>query len=153
MKYLPQGLQYFFHYCIIVYRTIAVSLRLLLRYFASGRDIMICGICGQRMKAGTFRVSIHGIGSIKSYTYPMVSWYEGDNLVCETDRHITTGFYCPRCNIMMGVFLGPKIVGFTEEFNQDLDDNIDSLPKKNCPECGTSVDVDYPRCPECGYVF
>lgn len=114
---------------------------------------MICGGCGKRMKIGRFRVGIHGFATLNSYNYTTVSWYDGDQLVCESDQSDTMGFYCPDCNVMMGVFVGGDQVGFPAELRQDLDDSIDVLPKKTCPECGTELDIDYPRCPECGYVF
>lgn len=114
---------------------------------------MICGSCGKRMKIGKFRVSVHGTGSLKGYTYPTVGWYDGDRLVLESDKTETMGFYCMDCNVMLGVFFGGEQVSFPDEINQDLDDNIDVLPKKLCPECCTELDIDYPRCPECGFIF
>jgi len=27
------------------------------------------------------------------------------------------------------------------------------LPQKNCPQCGTRHDFDYPKCPACGYDY
>lgn len=105
------------------------------------------------MKIGKFRVSIHGMASIKGYAYPQVGWYDGDELVCESEDTETTGFYCDSCGVMLGVFFRGKQVGFTEEFRHDLDDSIDILPKKTCPDCGAELDIDYPRCPECGYLF
>lgn len=105
------------------------------------------------MKIGKFKVSVHGIATLSGYAYPTVAWYDGDELVCESDKSETMGFYCKDCGVMMGVFFGGAQVGFPEELRQDLDDSIDVLPKKECPECGTELDIDYPRCPECGYVF
>ncbi len=106
---------------------------------------MICGMCGRRMKIGKF--SIMGTGSVR------VLWSEGDRTVGETYKTDTTGFFCENCGIIVGVFLGVKQVGFTSDYNSDIDDGIDILPKKRCPDCDTELDIDYPRCPECGYVF
>ncbi len=110
---------------------------------------MLCGICGQRMKSGKFVINTHSAAR----SYSSVSWYEGNNLVAETNTDKTTGFFCQNCGIIMGVFFGARQVGFTSDYSQNLDDNIDSLPKKICPDCGTKLDIDYPRCPECGYLF
>ena len=52
---------------------------------------MICGSCGRRMKLGRFRVSIHGMAAIKGYAYPKVAWYDGDELVCESEKDETKG--------------------------------------------------------------
>ena len=114
---------------------------------------MICGSCGKRMKIGKFTVTVNGVGAMSSYAYPNISWYEGDKLVAETNKTETPGFFCQDCGIITGVCFNVKQVGFTKDYDFDLDDNIDKLPKKSCPECHTELDIDYPRCPECGYVF
>ena len=120
---------------------------------SAGGVVMICGSCGKRMKIGKFIVGVHGVGAMSSYAYPTISWYEGDNLVAETDKSETTGFFCQDCGIVAGVFFRVRQVGFTKDYDYDIDDSIDKLPKKSCPECNTELDIDYPRCPECGYVF
>lgn len=107
---------------------------------------MVCGICGSRMKIGRFRI-------MGGKTFTTVGWFDGDQLVCESNDQETSGFYCEGCGIMMGVFFRGRQVGFTDKYRQDLDENIDTLPKKTCPDCGAVLDVDYPRCPECGYLF
>ena len=114
---------------------------------------MICGSCGTRMKIGKFVVGVHGVGAMSSYAYPNISWYEEDKLVAETDKAETAGFFCQDCGIISGVFFNVRQVGFTKDYDYDLDDNIEKLPKKTCPECSIELDIDYPRCPECGYVF
>ena len=114
---------------------------------------MICGSCGRRMKIGKFKISVHGIATISGYAYPKAEWYDGDNLVCETDVNETMGFYCDGCGVMLGVFFRNRQVGFTSEYSQDLDDRVDHLPKKECPDCGAELDIDFPRCPECGFIF
>ena len=110
---------------------------------------MICGMCGKRMKVGKFKVETHSTG----YAYSTVSWYEGNELVFESPQTETTGFFCEDCGIAMGAFFRGRQVGFTSEYAQDLDDEIDTLPKKYCPECGEEIDIDYPRCPDCGHIF
>ena len=111
---------------------------------------MICGICGRRMTPGRFTVNASRLSSFDPVT---IKWFEGDELVCQTKQDKTIGFFCAHCSVLIGVFQRVEQVGFTSEFNQDLDDKIDSLPKKNCPECGLELDIDYPRCPECGFIF
>ncbi len=110
---------------------------------------MICGMCRKPMKIGKFKIHTHSAG----YAYSSVAWYEGDNLVCESNAEETTGFFCQDCGIILGVFFRGRQVGFTSDYSQDLDDDIDVMPKKICPECGEELDIDYPRCPECGFVF
>ncbi len=101
------------------------------------------------MKFGRFVINTHSTG----YAYSTVSWYEGDNLVSESETTDTTGFFCQDCGITIGVFFNSRQVGFTSDYNQNLDDEVDKLPAKLCPECGSEIDIDYPRCPECGYIF
>ena len=110
---------------------------------------MICGMCGKRMKIGKFVINTHST----AHAYSTVSWYEGENLVGTVNASETTGFFCQDCGIIMGVFFRARQVGFTSDYNSDLDDKIDSLPKKICPECGLEIDIDYPRCPDCNYLF
>ena len=49
---------------------------------------------------------------------------------------------------------GPDYITINaNEFNKDIDENIDILPKKICNECGAEIDLDYPRCPFCGHIY
>lgn len=47
-------------------------------------------------------------------------------------------YACPACG---------KLEFFQSEQEQQ------TLPQKQCPQCGRQVDFDFPRCPECGYDF
>ena len=69
-------------------------------------------------------------------------WIFGDlpNLIAgalETDIYC-----CPQC-------------GKLEFFVSTMSDGEESehLPQKECPDCGLSIDFDYPKCPCCGHVF
>ena len=104
---------------------------------------MICGTCGKRMRAGKFK-------ALTMQSHPTMGFFEGDKLVATSDEAETLGFYCPDCDVMLGVYFRSKIYNFPSGLDQDLDDAIDTLPKKVCPECGLRLDIDYPRCPECG---
>ena len=54
-------------------------------------------------------------------------------------------YYCPECG---------KLEFFTvaqsETANRFRDE---TLPEKQCPSCGLSMDFDYPKCPCCGYEY
>ncbi len=58
-------------------------------------------------------------------------------------------YMCPQCG---------KIEFFDADFayraeEDGFDEDVDMLPQNVCPECGTSHDIDYPRCPNCGYSY
>jgi rubredoxin len=105
------------------------------------------------MLQGEFRMEMRSIDVLASHSYPVAAWYENGEKICETSLDSTLGFYCPECGTMTGIFRYTKPVGFTGRFKSDLNDDIDKLLKKSCPDCGRSLDIDYPRCPECGYIF
>jgi len=54
-------------------------------------------------------------------------------------------YVCPKCG---------KLEFFTayeeEPPNRYRDEE---LPEKQCPQCGLSIDFDYPKCPCCGHEF
>ena len=54
-------------------------------------------------------------------------------------------YYCPECGKLEFFAAGQ-----TESTNRYRDE---SLPEKQCPACGLSIDFDYPKCPCCGYEF
>lgn len=114
---------------------------------------MICGVCGKPMHFGEFRMEQHSIDNNSYNAYPVASWYKEGQKFCETSLNITPGFYCSECGVLVGIFRYTKPVGFIGRFAENLDDDIDILPKKVCPECSAEMDIDYPRCPECGLVF
>ena len=51
-------------------------------------------------------------------------------------------YMCPGCG---------KIEMFVP--NSANTERDDTLPQKECPGCGLSIDFDYPKCPCCGYEF
>lgn len=74
-------------------------------------------------------------------------------MICEAEGESTLGYYCPECGLLVGVFPLTHPLGFAGKYRQDLDDKVDKLPKKVCPECGSEIDEDYPKCPICGYTY
>ncbi len=114
---------------------------------------MICARCGKPMHTGEFKMEVRSADSGIYHTYPVAAWYMDGEKYCETNQDSTVGYYCPDCGLMAGVFLSTRPVGFLGRFNKDLDDNIDKLPVKVCPFCEKEIDIDYPRCPHCGFVF
>jgi hypothetical protein len=114
---------------------------------------MDCMNCGKPMVPGEFRMEQHSTDKGIYYAYPMAAWYQDGVKYCETPQRSAFGFYCPDCGVLAGVFRYTKPVNFFGTFNADLDDTVDVLPQKQCPECEQRFDIDYPRCPYCGYVF
>ena len=91
--------------------------------------------------------------SLKSGTKLSMTFYDGNDKICETPVDSTLGYYCSECGLMLGVFPVTHPTGFAGRFNENIDDSIDVLPQKKCPECGAEIDMDYPRCPFCGYIY
>ena len=92
--------------------------------------------CGKQMIRGFFKIEKRGIPSKgSSLVYPVSTFYDGDEMLCEVPVDTTLGYYCSECGMLIGVF------------------PVDILPKKVCPECGAEIDVDYPRCPFCGHIY
>ncbi len=114
---------------------------------------MMCGICGRPMIEGEFRLEQRSIDKGIYRSYPVAAWYKDNEKIAETALDRTLGFYCPECGAVAGIFMSTKPVGFVGRFNADLDDRIDQLPVKKCPDCGKVLEIDYPRCPECGFEF
>ena len=114
---------------------------------------MVCGRCGQPMFQGEFRMEQHSVDDGIYYAYPMAAWYKDDVKYCETPQNSTLGYYCSECGLLVGVFPFTKPKGFVGRFNADFDEKIDILPKKICPECQEKLDIDYPRCTNCGFIF
>lgn len=118
-----------------------------------GDEFMICGFCGKPMLQGEFRIEMHSTDKGLYKSYSVSAFYQNGTQYCETPLDKTLGFYCPECGAMAGIFRYTKPVNFAGSFNTDLDDKIDVLPRKKCPECDCEMDIDYPRCPECGFEF
>lgn len=120
---------------------------------AYGGFFMICGRCGNEMHQGEFAMEKDGVGRKGAFIYPVAAFYNGKEKICEAVGESTLGYYCAECGLLIGVFPITYPVGFIGKYDKNLDDNIDVLPKKNCPECGAEIDIDYPRCPVCNYDY
>lgn len=114
---------------------------------------MICLKCRKPMIAGEFRMEQHSTGNDIYYAYPMAAWYKDGKKYCETPQNKTLGFYCADCGVLVGAFQYTKPVNFIGRFDEDIDDKIDVLPVKRCPRCNAEIDIDYPRCPNCNYIY
>ena len=115
---------------------------------------MICGRCGSLMVQGEFSMQKDGIGRKGgAIIYPVAVFYKDKEMICEAEGENTLGYYCPECGMLVGVFPLTHPTGFVGKYGHDLDDNVDKLPMKHCPECGSDIDIDYPKCPVCGYQF
>ncbi len=115
---------------------------------------MICGRCGNKMIQGEFTMEKDGVGRKgAAYIYPVAAFYNGEKKLCEAAGESTLGYYCAECGLLVGIFPLTYPIGFAGRFDQELNDEIDVLPKKRCPECGSEIDVDYPKCPFCDYIF
>ena len=53
--------------------------------------------------------------------------------------------------VLVAVLVGT--IGFASVMYNSLKDAVmdDSLPQRQCPQCGKLHDFDYPQCPFCGY--
>ena len=107
--------------------------------------------CGKPMVKGTFKIENRGRNS--PFGYPVSTFYENDTMICEVPVDTTIGYYCTECGMLIGVCPLTHPTGFAGEFNKDIDESIDVLPKKICIECGAEIDLDYPRCPFCGHIY
>lgn len=112
---------------------------------------MVCIKCRKPMIMGEFKIEQCNMGN--SLSYPMATWHRNGVKYCETPQSSTLGFYCADCGMMAGIFQYTKPVNFIGRFGASLDDKIDVLPVKKCPECSAEIDIDYPRCPNCGYIY
>lgn len=114
---------------------------------------MICEKCGVLMKEG--KVSLGTGCSIASGLVgnPAALFMCEGTVIDSLGGGSYDGFYCPVCGEFSVSFRIKKNVLFEKGYDMELDEDIDCLPMKNCPECGESIDIDYPKCPECGYRF
>lgn len=72
-----------------------------------------------------------------------------DNLDNIISGSVDTEMYaCPMCG-KLELFLAKK----EELINNEDYEGEDEIAKKLCPECGDLHDLDYPKCPECGYCY
>lgn len=114
---------------------------------------MKCEYCGREMKKGKVNLRIGGIGKRGFFLHTIAAFCINNNVICENTDNEVQGWYCPSCEKFIAVFDAETQYGFEEGFDMDLDEEIDSLPQKCCPNCGEDIDIDYPKCPECGYDF
>ena len=54
-------------------------------------------------------------------------------------------YVCPKCGKL------EFFAAYEEETPNRYRD--EELPEKQCPQCGLSIDFDYPKCPCCGHEF
>lgn len=105
------------------------------------------------MKQGTAYFSSRSYDLDLLKPFPKIDFCVGDVTVDCRDVNQQDGWYCTECGIFTLSFIIKKHGVFEEGFDMDLDEEIDSLPQKCCPECNENIDIDYPKCPECGYDF
>ncbi len=86
------------------------------------------------------------------YGYSLNFTADGYNVGCIQTVH-QNGYYCNNCGEFTVTFKVKKNAAFEEGFDSDFDEDVDCLAQKVCPDCAASIDIDYPKCPECGYYF
>ncbi|MBQ8297968.1 MAG: zinc ribbon domain-containing protein [Ruminococcus sp.] len=105
------------------------------------------------MKNGkvSFRAGVFGATGLLNV--PAADFTVDNTLVDTLSLSSHTGCYCPKCGKFTLSFNLRKNAVFEDGFDMDLDDELDCLPQKSCPDCGEAIDFDYPKCPGCGYRF
>lgn len=114
---------------------------------------MICEKCKREMKKGTVNLKIGGIGKKGFFLHTIAGFSINNNIICDSTQDKTIGWYCPYCDNFIALFNVENQYGFEEGFNMDFNEECDCLPQKNCPGCNAEIDIDYPKCPDCGYDF
>ena len=88
--------------------------------------------CGKPMIKGVFKIEKRGIPTKgSSLVYPVSTFYDGNDMICEVPIDTTLGYYCSECGLLIGVFPMTHPTGFAGKFKADLNEDIDILPKKN----------------------
>ena len=105
------------------------------------------------MTKGKVNFRTGGIGKRGLFIHTIADFCINDNVICESTEEEVSGWYCPDCGKFIAIFDVEKQFGFEEGFDMELNEDIDCLPQKSCPQCGETIDIDYPKCPECGYNF
>ncbi len=105
------------------------------------------------MKQGRVDFKIGGIGKQGFFLHTIADFSINGKIICESTENEVAGWYCPDCGKFTAIFKAEEQLGFEKGFDMEFDEDIDCLPQKSCPGCGESIDIDYPKCPECGYDF
>lgn len=105
------------------------------------------------MKQGTAYFSSRSFDLDLFKPAPEIDFCVGDITVDTSNVKQHDGWYCAECGRFDLSFSIKKYGVFEDGFDMSYDEEIDTLPQKNCPECGENIDIDYPKCPECGYDF
>lgn len=114
---------------------------------------MICDNCKCKMLQGTAYFSSRSYDFDLLKPAPEIEFCVGDVTVESFNAKQREGWYCPECGIFTLSFYIKTHAVYEEGFDMDLDEELDALPQKTCPQCGESIDIDYPKCPECGFSF
>ena len=105
------------------------------------------------MKKGKVTFRCGGLGTPSLLDVPTADFKADGKAIDTLSLGIHDGLYCPSCGQFTVAFNLKKNVLFEKGFDMEFDEDIDCLPQKSCPQCGESIDMDYPKCPECGYDF
>ena len=106
-----------------------------------GDHFMNCPFCGKQMNEGELFLLLRG-SSIANY-HGEVTWRgdTGEETIKLSRK--SDGFYpyfkARKCNECRKLIM---------EIEEDVE-----IGKRICPECGASIDYDYPKCPECRHDF
>ena len=118
---------------------------------------MLCQKCQGNMRYGKAVFSKGGASLTDMLTAPKAEFYVNNYRIDRCTVSCQEGWYCGNCGIFTVEFDVRKQTDsmplYENGFDSNFDENIDDISDMVCPSCGASIDIDYPRCPECGCIF
>ena len=118
---------------------------------------MLCRRCNGNMQYGKAHFSRNSASLTDILFGTKVEFTVNNYTVDNCSVTSQDGWYCGRCGIFTVEFdvreQNNAMPLYENGLDSDFNEEIDDIPDKSCPDCGASTDIDYPRCPECGYIF
>lgn len=118
---------------------------------------MLCQKCQGNMQYGKAFFSKCGASLTDVLFGTKVEFTVNNYTIDQRSVTCQNGWYCGKCGIFTLEFDVRKqnnaMPLYENGLDSDFNEEIDDIPDKICPHCSASIDIDYPRCPECGCVF